>query len=1002
MTWAPFAKSPNWASQSDERLGPLHAVAVVETHDGELRERAVAGLEVGLLRIQRREGRPGLAGRRVVEDRVAVGEGSPARVLAADADRRAFEDERAERERLGGAPVERQRALGHLRPAGELLDHLGVEAEARGHRRQRAADRGERLAGDARLHLDDSEHALRASRGDFAARTARGLLGRGQRRLVLGELARLELLHFLFGHDAFTDEPPRVERADPGVGLDRLVHQGLGVGRLVAFVVPVAAESDQVDDDVLVELLPVVESDLEHAVRGLRIVGVDVKDRDLVDLGHVGRVHGGAPLRRRRRESDLVVDDDVDRPARPVARQLGEIEDLGHHPLPGERRVPVEEHRQDGFPGGGAVAGLALLLGADHAFHDGVDGLEVRGVRFDLDGDLLTGLGLPDRARALVILHVALVGREVGMDHALEAREDPLGRVADDVRQDVQPPAVGHADHDLVDAAGRRVLDQPIEQRNRRLAALDRVAALSQELRAEEALELFGRDELHEDALADVGGQGLGGGRGGDVRADPVFFFRARDVAVFGADLAAVHAAHERDDVAQGHPVSALEPARVEIAVEIPDRQPVGRKLELGMLGDHAGAERIDVGEQMAPHAVRVDELEDAGLLGDVLAAAVVGERAVDLPAQGAERDPEIRENAVVEAVLAEKELLDAGKESPGFRALDDPVVVRGGERHDLADREPGQHRRRGGGELRGIVDRAGRDDGSLAGHQARNRSRRAERAGIRQGDRRPFEIRNLQLARPGARDDVVGSRDELAEGHLFRALDVGDEKGARTVRLGDVHGQTEADLLAPDARGLPSHRLEGVVHRGECLHALDHGPRDEVRERDLGLLRLRPRLVDEPAVFIEQFDRDLALGGRRRHGQARLHVLGDSRGGAAQRDPLADDGRRRGRRGGSRRGTDRRRGRRLCGSRRRRSLDLRRRAEPFLEVAPPFVVDRGRVGPVPIQQVLDIARVSAELGEELLRHIGRGRACGHKEGDSRSGGRRRWPEGGSRSAEPP
>ncbi len=124
---------------------------------------------------------------------------------------------------------------------------------------------------------------------------------------------------------------------------------------------------------------------------------------------------------------------------------------------------------------------------------------------------------------------------------------------------------------------------------------------------------------------------------------------------------------------------------------------------------------------------------------------------------------------------------------------------------------------------------------------------------------------------------------------HLFRALDVRDEEGARTVRLGDVHGQTEADLLAPDARGLPSHRLEGVVHRGECLHALDHGPRDEVREGDLGLLRLRPRLVDEPAVFIEQLDRDLALRGRRRNGQARLHVLGDSRGGAAQRDPLAE-----------------------------------------------------------------------------------------------------------------
>ena len=542
------------------------------------------------------------------------------------------------------------------------------------------------------------------------------------------------------------------------------------------------------------------------------------------------------------------------------------------------------------------MAGLAFLLGPDHALDDGVDGLEVRGVRFHLHGHVLTGFGLPDRVRSLVVLHVAFVGREVGMDHALEPREDPLGRVADDVREDVQPSAVGHADHDLVDPAGRRIFDQAVEQRNRRLAALDRVAALTQKLRAQEALELLGRDELHEDALADVPGQGLARGRGRDARADPVLFFRARDVAVFGADLAAVHAAHERDDVAQGHPVSALEPARVELAVEVPDRQAVSRELQLGMLGDRAGAKRIDVGEQVAPHAVRVDELEDAGLLGDVLAVAVVGERPVDLPAQGTERDPEIREDGVVEAVLAEKELFDAREESPGFRALDDPVVVRGRERDDLADREPGQHRRRRGRELRGIVDRAGRDDGSLAGHQARNRSRRAERAGIRQGDRRPLEVGNLQLARAGARDDVVGGRDELAEGHLFRALDVGDEERARTVRLGDVHGQTEADLLAPDARGLPSHRLEGVVHGGERLHALDHGPRDEVREGDLGQLRLRSRLVDEPAVFVEQLDRDLPLRGRGRNGQAGLHVLGDPRGGAAEGNPFARD--RRNRRG--------------------------------------------------------------------------------------------------------
>ena len=176
-----------------------------------------------------------------------------------------------------------------------------------------------------------------------------------------------------------------------------------------------------------------------------------------------------------------------------------------------------------------------------------------------------------------------------------------------------------------------------------------------------------------------------------------------------------------------------------------------------------------------------------------------------------------------------------------------------------------------------------------------------------------------------------------------------------------------------------------------------------EVRERDLGQLRLRSRLVDEPAVLVEQLDRNLPLRRRGRNGQARLHVLGDPRGGAAERNPLARDRRdRRGRgRRGRRYGTGRRRGGGLCGGRLGRSFDLRRGSEPFLEVAAPFVVDRGRIGPVPIQQVLDVARVRAELGEELLRHIGRGRACGHKEGDSRSGGRKRAAPAGSRRAAP-
>ena len=79
------------------------------------------------------------------------------------------------------------------------------------------------------------------------------------------------------------------------------------------------------------------------------------------------------------------------------------------------------------------VAAVAVLLGAHNAFQHRIDGFEVRGVGGDGDPDFAAALGLPRGARALVVFDVPLVGGEVGEDGPLEAGEDALGRVADDV-----------------------------------------------------------------------------------------------------------------------------------------------------------------------------------------------------------------------------------------------------------------------------------------------------------------------------------------------------------------------------------------------------------------------------------------------------------------------------------------------------------------------------------------------------------------------------------------
>ena len=89
-----------------ERLGRLLAVAVLEAHARQLRERAVVQLQrrqrLGQA-LDRADGLPGLG---VVQDHVALAEGAALGVLSGQADGGALGEQRRERERLGVRPVD--------------------------------------------------------------------------------------------------------------------------------------------------------------------------------------------------------------------------------------------------------------------------------------------------------------------------------------------------------------------------------------------------------------------------------------------------------------------------------------------------------------------------------------------------------------------------------------------------------------------------------------------------------------------------------------------------------------------------------------------------------------------------------------------------------------------------------------------------------------------------------------------------------------------------------
>src|SRR5215468_8866783 len=69
-----------------------------------------------------------------------------------------------------------------------------------------------------------------------------------------------------------------------------------------------------------------------------------VNDGRLDHPGDVGRVHARPRVLRRGGEADLVVHDDVHRAAGPVSAQQRQVQRLGHHALPGERGIAVDEH----------------------------------------------------------------------------------------------------------------------------------------------------------------------------------------------------------------------------------------------------------------------------------------------------------------------------------------------------------------------------------------------------------------------------------------------------------------------------------------------------------------------------------------------------------------------------------------------------------------------------------------------------------------------------------
>ena len=259
----------------------------------------------------------------------------------------------------------------------------------------------------------------------------------------------------------------------------------------------------------------------------------------------------------------------------------------------------------------------------------------------------------------------------------------------------------------------------------RGFAAFEREALLADEAGVQEMFELFARHQAAQDAQARLAVERPVVGLRLHALLQPALLLRHLDVHVLAADFAAVGLAQRLQDFAQrgdrfGRALADgfAQAAGEEFAVEIPDGEAVGLRVEFGMVAGF-GAQRVEIGDQVAAHAVGVDHLHDPRFLGDLGVARGVhaGQRglAVGLPAHRHVRHAQVVEDLFVEAVLAVEQGLHAAQEHAGFRALNDAVIVGAGERHHLADAEHGA-RLVGGAQVFGrVIDGAGGDDGALA-----------------------------------------------------------------------------------------------------------------------------------------------------------------------------------------------------------------------------------------------------------------------------------------------
>ncbi len=288
--------------------------------------------------------------------------------------------------------------------------------------------------------------------------------------------------------------------------------------------------------------------------------------------------------------------------------KLGKRQRLVDEPLPGERSVAVHQHRHDAAP-------LAVpeipLLGAHDALDHRIDRFEMARIGAERKVDAAPVLGAVIARIPEMVLDVTVSLDARRQEHALEFREDHLVGLAQHVREHVQSPAVRHAHDDLFDAQRARAFDDRIEQRNQGFRTLEREALLTDVLGPQELLERLGGDQPLEDVQTFLVRQAGPVAAALHVVFEPVALLVVADVDQLDTEGTAVGFAQRLDELTERHVGETAERAGRNRSTEVVRAEAETLELEIGM-GSRAVAEWVEVGDEVAEVAIRLDEVGDA------------------------------------------------------------------------------------------------------------------------------------------------------------------------------------------------------------------------------------------------------------------------------------------------------------------------------------------------------------------------------------------------------